>query len=123
VAYDHVEFEDTSDFDDYRENLQDRARAFWPSLDYCQRWIGREDCAYLENRFCYFGISEYCGLVAFWVALRGDLGAPQLGEQWVQSIAARFNREFGSLRQVARLSNGEALYQEKGKQSREESQF
>lgn len=108
-------YEDQDDFawqyDDLREGVADTARAFWPSFDPCDTWLGREDRAILRNRHAYVGVSEYCGLVAVWLVAREDAENPGLAEQWVASIAPAFTQQFGTLRKLGTASNGEAFFE------------
>lgn len=56
--------EDLEDFDFYVDYLRSVCMKRYPSLSVCNRWIGREDRAVLENRHAYVTVSEYCGLIA-----------------------------------------------------------
>lgn len=81
---DFDEDDDGRDFCDMLDNLKGVAQYRYPSLDSCDKWIGREDRAVLKNRLVYVGVSEYCGRVAVWVVPRDD--APQ-------ALAERFARQ------------------------------
>lgn len=63
---------DEYDFRDCMENLRGVAQYRYKSLSSCDRWIGREDHAVLENDHAYIGVSEYCGLVAVWIVAKED---------------------------------------------------
>lgn len=102
------------DLDDFAERI---CKAF-PSASKCDEWIGREDNAVAENRFAYFGVSEYCGLVSMWVCPKDDDYATSTGprDHWIDSIGNKFSRvcrnSFGqSLVCSGRFSNGEAMFQ------------
>lgn len=116
VTYAHVGHQDCDEYRDDMENLRATLRAAFPSLRPCDKWLGREDWAFLENGHAYFGVSEYCGLVAVWIARRDD-EAHALAAQWLAQVEPRFhalvNGYFGTsaLRHVATFSNGEAVYQ------------
>lgn len=119
VAFTHLEASDDQDvvdewaFDDLVEDLQQYAPTLWKSLDTCDRWIGREDRALLVNRHAYIGISEYCGLVAYWLVVREDTEQPGLAERWVAQAAPRFLKTFGTLNKIGTASNGESFFQQK----------
>lgn len=103
--------------DDYREQLI----AAFPSVKACDEWIDREDHAVAENDYAYFGVSEYCGLVAMWVAPKSggyyaEPGFDARRDHWIGQIGKRFSRIaatcFGqSLRSVGTFSNGEQVFQ------------
>lgn len=88
----------------------DQVKRLFPSAESCNEWIGREDHAIMSNAHVYFGVSEYCGLVAYWAVVRGDCERPELAEQWLGSIEAKFQKNFGSLEMIVRASNGEAFF-------------
>lgn len=117
VAFTHLEADEegsiADDFEWLGEDLQQQSQAAWPSLDTCDRWIGREDRALLVNRHAYVGISEYCGLVAYWIVARDDAEQPALAERWVASVADRFLKTFGTLHKIGTASNGESFFERK----------
>jgi hypothetical protein len=84
--------------------------AKYPSLEPCSLWIGREDCAYLQNRFCSIGISEYNGLVAVWILPdeESNLAAIWCGRVDLNSAAECFGPR---LNRMATFSSGEAFFQ------------
>lgn len=96
----------------FREALEERAAAIWPSLTPCCEWRGREDLATLSNNFAYFGLSEYCGVVAVWLQPRGDLepGQEALARRWLEQARPRLAREFRKLERLGTASNGESFY-------------
>lgn len=107
-----MDYEWTEELDDYRERIKE----MFPSFDKCDYWLDREDHAIAENRFAYFGISEYCGLVAIWlVAKEADWAKPdsweRLRDRWLDQVEAKFLKAFGQLRKVATASNGEAFFE------------
>lgn len=120
-AYEHVEYtEDPDDswlWNDYINDVIARAKKAFPSLRGCERWVGREDHAVLENTFAYFGLSEYCGLVCIWMVLKdhGDyVRELRCAEHWAEQVKAKFEKTFGTLRKVGTFSNGEAVFEKKG---------
>lgn len=119
---------DGSDDTCYEENGQD---AFDSSIDYVfeciktafpsvvkdDKWLDREDHAIASNSFAYFGVSEYCGLVAIWVTPVEDRDVnPALQERWIDSIGPKFKEAVGgcfgtNLIKQGTFSNGEAIFQ------------
>ena len=68
VAFSHIEDEmDYLDWQDMLDNVRDHAMSLWPSLYEADHWRGREDHVIAANSLVEFGISEYCGLVAYWL--------------------------------------------------------
>ena len=98
------------------ESTADYARELWPSLTPCDEWLGREDHAVLENELAYFGVSEYCGVAAIWVASKGQYWSDtfdrvKFAETWCRRIAPRFDQAFGNLDRLGRVSDGTSVYQ------------
>lgn len=110
VAYNTWEADEDADFQwDVIDDLVNYAPTLWPSLTPCDRWLGREDHAVLENEHAYVGVSEYCGLVAYWIVAKDtDNG---LAERWVAQVAPKFVKTFGRLRRLGTFSNGEAIFE------------
>jgi hypothetical protein len=94
------------------EDLQEYAPTIWPSLSKCNRWAGREDHTLLENGLIEIGLSEYCGLAAYWIRPRDGLDwrLEPLAERFARQIEDRFVRTFGNLRLIGTASNGEAFF-------------
>jgi len=110
------------DWEDFMENLRADAKALFPSLENCDKWLDREDHAILENRFAYFGISEYMGLVSIWLVLKNDLHDyydrrdwTGIATKWADQVKPKFEKNFGDLRKVGTFSNGEGVYERKNK--------
>lgn len=116
---------DSDDFYFAVEDVQNYLPSLFPSLSACDRWLGRgnsEDHALLENKHCYVGVSEYCGLVSAWVVPKEDdcyhsdkylngLSAhwcAQVGDKIVKAVAGCFGQ---SLIKQGTFSNGEAFFQ------------
>jgi hypothetical protein len=112
VCYDDVShLEDQWDWNMYKESIEEMAQHHWPSLICCDRWLGREDRAILENSHCYVGVSQYCGLAAIWLVYKDDGEYPQLAQEWAFQIMPKFEKIFGGLRKVATFSNGESVFE------------
>ena len=98
------------------EDIQHRAKEQWRSLQESEKWIGREDKAILENRFCYIGVSEYCGMAAVWLVPKQDFGCYDTYEgnfagAWCGQISKKFRTMFNEYVKVGSFSNGEGIYQ------------
>lgn len=98
------------DFSDAIAEMQVIARRKYPSLSPCDRWLGRENHAVLENKYCSITVSEYCGLVA--VAIVPGSGY-SLSDSWcskvnLEPLVACFGQ---ALRKQGTFSNGEAIFQ------------
>lgn len=101
------------EFDCLVEWVKDASKAAWPSLYDCDGWLDREDHVLLANGHCFIGVSEYCGMVAVWLAPKENYShtdTPELAGAWCRLIAPRFERMFAQYRKVATFSNGEAVY-------------
>lgn len=104
------------DWEWFIEDIQERATDQWSSLSKCDEWIEREDHAILENKFCYIGVSEYCGLASIWIAVKQDdcyydMAVSNFAEHWCRQIEPKFRELFGELRKVDTFSNGEAVFE------------
>lgn len=103
---------------DVIEPYQERLKELFPSLTECDEWIGREDHAVMENNLAYFGVSEYCGTVAYWAVPKEDdyynPGLVGLASRWLDSVANKFHNAFGSMQRIGVMSNGCAVYQRTG---------
>lgn len=96
--------------DDFQTHVQN----LFPSTSKCDEWLDREDHALMENGHARFGISEYCGLVAYWVVPKDWDGygadTTPLAERWINSIAPKFTKAFGQYEKLGTASNGESFY-------------
>ena len=90
------------------EDTQEYGKSLWPSMSNCDKWIGSEDHAILENRHAYIGVSAYCGVVSIWLVPKED---NNLARQWCESIKGKFLKSFGTLNKVGSFSNGEAVFE------------
>lgn len=112
VAFSSIDTEDEFEFEDAVEDFQEQVLDMFPSTHAENGWLGREDRILVANSHCHFGVSEYCGLVAYWVVPRGDAEHPELAERWFNQIARRFQRRFETLNKIGTASNGESFFQE-----------
>lgn len=111
-------------YDDFNEDLKNLLKEAFPSLNPDEKWLGREDKAILSNTYAYFGWSEYCGLVAVWVAAKEkDWNSSSawyaMRDKWIASIEKKFSKvvskSWGTpLNKVGTFSNGEAVFSKKG---------
>ena len=97
---------DYFDFDEYIDSLQQTASSVWPSMIKCDKWLDREDHAIMENGHAYFGVSEYCGVVAMWLVAKEGI----LAHAWVSNAKQRLQKQFGTMAMMGRMSNGEAVF-------------
>jgi hypothetical protein len=98
------------DFESYIEDLTNSLIKKYPTLTRCDKWLGREDHAILENDKSYVGISEYCGLMSIWMVAKDDEPG---AERYVKVREKSFVKSFGSLRKIGTFSNGEGVYESK----------
>lgn len=82
-----VGVDDSFDFSEWCVDIKETAMSKWKSLTECDKWVGREDHAILENDFCYIGVSEYCGVAAIWLQSK----APELESQYYSDSASKVN--------------------------------
>jgi hypothetical protein len=126
VAFQVLDLEDDGDWDFelewLREDLIERARAAFPSLQPHQGWRGREDRILLRNAYADFGLSVYGSLVAVWIVERedgpywdSDWRHPRTGRarRWLAQIAPRFDALFGEYECLGHMSNGEGIYRKR----------
>lgn len=113
IAYSHTdindnEFFESTFFDDVIEDVRQHSNSLWPSLSNCDKWLGREDHAILENDHCYIGVSEYCGLVSTWLVPKEE---NNLSVAWCNQISNKFMKSFSTLNKVGQFSNGESFFE------------
>ena len=108
------------DWEDWVECQKEKVKAIFPSMEDCNEWIDREDHAVLQNRFAYFGISEYLGCASLWLVLKDNLDSYYshenlvgLAEQWSKKAEVKFEKEMGTMVRVGGFSNGESVYERK----------
>lgn len=118
-----VEYDDHLDYADFEcwvEDIKETAKQAWPTLSECDKWVGNEDHAILENDHCYIGVSTYCGLAAIWLLPKSedllntgyadDASRANLAAAWCTQVAPKFDELFGQYRKIGTFSNGEAVY-------------
>lgn len=115
VTFQHLDFDEDTDFDwEVIQPFQDRLKRLWPSVDDDDRWLGREHHVVASNDHAFFGVSEYGGLVAYWVLPREWDGygpdTAALSHHWCEQIADKFERAFGDLVKLGAFSNGGGIY-------------
>ncbi len=103
-------------WDDFIGNLRTEFEAAFPSLSDCDRWLGNEDLAVLENCHAYIGVSEYMGLVSVWcVPKDGEYGEDRpLAQHWASIIHPRAEKALSRVapryEKLATMSNGEGVF-------------
>ena len=106
------------DSDDYAmdiEDFQTHLKSLFPSVNSCDEWLGNEDHVLAENRLARFGMSEYCGLLSYWIVPKengcySDEQIEPLAKRWIASIADKFVAAFGEMTKIGSMSNGEGVY-------------
>ena len=103
------EFDASYEFKSCIEYLQEVAMKKYPSLKPSTRWVGREDQAVLENRFCCITVSEYCGLVAIAIVPDED---SNLAANWCDKVDLSPLADCFGERLISRgrFSNGEQIF-------------
>jgi len=99
------------DWDCWIESIVEKMKHYFPSFAKCDKWLGREDRAILENSFAYFGISEYCGLVSLWLVAKDGDEQAGLRKRWTEQIVGTFEKQFSELKKLGTFSNGEAVFE------------
>jgi hypothetical protein len=115
VTFGNVEYnDDYADYvwDELVDDFRSRLSEMFPSVRYVDDWIGREDHVLAENGHARFGMSEYGGLVSYWMVPQQDsYGAMSpLAEHWVDQATTKFTK-FGTLKKVGVFSNGGGIYE------------
>jgi hypothetical protein len=114
--------EPQADSDDLIDAFRQHLKTLFPSVEEVEDWIDREDHVLAENKLARFGMSEYCGLVAYWIVPKeysgpkgqlyysSDSYISAISNRWVRSVADKFVAAFGELTKVGSMSNGEGVY-------------
>lgn len=91
-----------------------RLEKYYPSLCPDDTWLSREDNVLMSNQYARFGVSEYCGLVAFWIVPQDDMPPEDKGraQAWLDKVVTKFGERFGTLRKLVTASNGESFFEE-----------
>lgn len=119
IAYQDVTHLDYDEFQWWQEDIAEYAKSLWPSFEDADKWLEREDHAILENRLCYLGVSEYCGLASIWLVPKeyqnngyhsSDRFILPLSESFIRRISEKFYTAFGELTKLGTFSNGEAIF-------------
>ena len=122
VAYvDGSDIQDSFEFDEYIESVQDYVKELWPSFDAEDRWIGRELRLIAENSMAYIAVSEYCGLISLSLVPKteqylnsyysDEVALANLTGAWTARIAPKFMKSFNQFNRLGSFSNGESVYQ------------
>jgi hypothetical protein len=112
VTFANVEIADEFDYDDLVYDFRQHLKFLFPSVDDTSEWLDREDHAVAENGHAWFGMSEYCGLVSYWMVAKDHMGDnPNFAEHWVNQVADKFTSNFGTLKKVGVFSNGGGIYE------------
>ncbi len=117
ITFRHFEESDEDDFDEIVDDFRTHLKHLFPSVVDVDEWLGNEDHVLAENKLARFGVSEYCGLVSYWIVPKetpqwdyyGPFVAP-LAVRWINQIADKFVAAFGELSQVGVMSNGGGVY-------------
>ena len=113
VTFGHIDEEiDEFVWDMYVDDFRQEVKRLFPSTYQTDDWIGREDHVLMENGHAQFGMSEYCGMVSYWMVPKEDAYGyvSPLAEHWVDQAGTRFSRAFGTLQKVGTFSNGGGIY-------------
>lgn len=97
----------------FTEDLTDRICELLPSFSPEDGWAGREDRILAGSKLVTFGVSEYCGCVAIWLAARDGLEDDNLlsfAEAWVNQVSKKFDKEFGTMHRIGVLGDGTSYY-------------
>ena len=114
VFYTTFKGEEDYEWYDFKDNITWGLKSQFPSLCECNRWEGREAHIFLENNLVEIGISEYCGLVS--VSIRAKEGKEAIGENWIDKVAANFEKVIREncgdvYRKIGSFSNGEGVFE------------
>jgi len=120
VLYDCMELEDMENedfYDYYIENLREKLKSDFKSLENCKKWLGNEDMAILENNLVYIGVSEYMGFISIWIKSKyeeydyaEERSLYNLSINWIYKIENKF-RKLGKLKKIGTFSNGNSVYE------------
>ncbi|WGH49737.1 hypothetical protein [Alishewanella phage vB_AspM_Slickus01] len=110
-----------ADWENFEEWIIESVKEKFPSFSICNKWIGSEDHAILENSFAYIGISEYCGLASIWLISKNhtgnyntyyleDLKISNLADAFCDRISSTFYKMFSEYEKLGSFSNGEGVY-------------
>lgn len=102
-------------FEQLVEDFRSHLKELFPSVEPADEWIGREDHVLAKNKLAKFGMSEYCGLVSYWIVRNDDWPydsdvSEAFSKRWIASIEDKFVKAFGELTKIGSFSNGEGVY-------------
>jgi hypothetical protein len=109
------------DYEFLLEDIKAEVAEVFPSFENCEKWIGNENRAVLENRHAFITVSEYCGVVAIALVPKneeqeGNASLQALTSNWIKKVSWKFEdsltRAFGEsvIKPVGVFSNGETVY-------------
>jgi len=120
TVYLHVsDIEDEWQFEDLREDLRGVIRGRYPSFDECDRWIGREDHAILDNYHSFTVLAAYGGCVSISLVPKNyqyDDRLEAIAEAWCYQVADKWRetlqKAFPDQAMVRQgtMSNGVSVY-------------
>lgn len=112
VTFGTFDGEDEYDWLDLVDEFRMSLRHLFPSASREDEWLGREDHAVAGNGHALFGLSEYGGLVSYWMVPREDTygDISPLSQAWCDRAAAKFEAAFGEMVKVGTFSNGGGVY-------------
>ena len=113
VCYQHREFKEQWDWDEYLEEVSEICKSFWPSLEQVDQWIDNENHVILENDLVKIGLSEYGGMISIWIIPKQFDGYDDysgLTFHWISQIEPKFTDTFGELHLDGHMSNGVGVY-------------
>lgn len=122
IAYvDGSDIEDSFEFKEYIEGVQEYIEELWPSFSAEDRWVGRELRMIAENSMAYVAVAEYGGLISLSLVPKtehylnsyysDEVALANLTEAWTKRIAPKFMKAFNQLNRVATFSNGESMFE------------
>lgn len=105
------EYEIEAGWNNLIEDFVNSCEECWPSLNLDMKWLGDEDQAWLSNRLVRIGVSEYCGMLAYWVVPNErNPECLTLAKRWAKQIEEIFFCHFGGYEKVGSMSNGGSVY-------------
>ena len=112
IKYRHIDMEDEYEYEDLKANLSCDLMAKYKSLSECEKWLGNEDLAILENDLVYIGLSEYCGVVSLWVVPKENLNNQELNLalSWCRKVEKNIFKDYATLSRVGGFSDGTSVY-------------
>jgi len=114
----------TFDWDEFIDNLKTVLKGWGRkglrSLNDCNKWLGWEDHAILENGHAYIGVSEYCGTVCLWCVPKDQDGyrpdTTSIREHWCAQVEGTVRKILlkafpdSLMESLGHASNGEQFF-------------